>query len=398
MDEFFKKIIEESHKLKEATIFRRRTIHSFAEVGFNTEKTIGFLKNELSKIGIPTKTVGRGGLVGYIGEKKGKTTLLRADIDALPIKEKTGEIFASSNKNMHACGHDFHAAMLLSASEILFKYRKKIQGRIVIFFQSAEETLEGARDIVDSGFFEEQQVNSAIMMHVLTGVEFPCGYTIVSSKGVSAPSSDFFEISVRGKSSHGSTSHLGKNALATAARILLSIEELPSREFGISDDVVLSVGMLNSGVAPNVIADFAKLCGTFRAYDESARKRMHDRVAEISKGIAALYSCRSEIKIASSCPTLMNDGVLSDNIYSALVNSFGKNAVTTSRALGVRGGGSDDFAYISHKVPSVMIALAAGSARDGYSVPLHNPKTRFDESALVRGTAIYAIGGIASLE
>lgn len=391
-DSILKDAAEISHKITE----HRRALHSCAEIGFDTVKTREYIIAQLNELGLDPISVGRGGIVAYIGSGNGKTVLLRADIDALPICEESGEKFATKNGNMHACGHDLHAAMLLGAAAILCKIKDKIQGRIQLCFQSAEETLEGARDMISAGLLDKK-IDAALMIHVMTGVRLPCGCCVVCSGGVSAPSSDFFEITVRGKGAHGSTPHLSNNALATAARILLSIEDLPSREFSISDDAVLTVGVLNSGTAANAIPSTAKLCGTARAYDASVREKLLNRCEKIALGTAEIFGCRAEMKITSSCPPLVNDEKVSHKVYGALVNTLGKDSVMLSDSLGTRGGGSEDFAYISQGVPSVMIALSAGAKSDGYDVPLHNPKTRFDERALPAGAAVYATAALACL-
>ncbi len=397
MEKLFKSIPEASREISEKIIRHRRAIHSYAEIGFDTHKTREYISRQLEDLGLTPISVGRGGIKAYIGDEKCKTVLLRADIDALPMREESGVPFAAKNGNMHACGHDLHAAMLLGAADILSKNTDKIRGRIILCFESAEETLEGAKDMIDAGLLSEN-IDAAIMLHTIAATDFQCGYTIVSSAGIGAPSSDFFRISVHGKSAHGSTAHLGKNALVAAARILLSIEDLPAREFSISDDVVLTVGMLNSGTASNITPNLAELFGTFRAYDASVRDRIFERVVEISHGMAEIFGCSAEVKITSSCPPLMNNSVVSDKVYNAVSVMLGKDEVALSSSLGKRGGGSEDFAYISQKVPSVMIALSAGSRKDGYNVPIHNSKTRFDESVLTTGTAIYAASALACLD
>jgi hippurate hydrolase len=232
------------------------------------------------------------------------------------------------------------------------------------------------------------------MLHVLTAVELPSGVAVVSSGGVSAPAADYFTMEVQGKSCHGSAPWKGVDALSIAARILLGLQEISAREVSPADAAVLTVGSLQAGKAGNVLCDKAILQGTLRSFDEKTRGFIKIRMEKIAKQTAMAFRARAKITYGGGCPTLINDGEFSEKVLVTAKKLLGKNSVFVSRELGgnirKNSGGSEDFAYISHAVPSVMIALAAGEKGKGYEYPLHHAKVKFDESALCIGAALYA--------
>lgn len=388
-------ILQKSAKINGKLVDLRHRLHSIAEVGFRMNETVALVKDVLGDFDCKIRKCGRAGLVTALGNGMGRTLLLRADMDALPIKEETGLKYAATNGNMHACGHDIHTAMLLGAFELLYEYRDKIQGRVLFAFQPAEETLEGASDMISDGLLDGG-VDMAMMIHVLSQTNFRAGYTIVSSPGVSAPSSDFFKITVHGKSAHGGMPSNGKDALACAARITLLIEDLQALGFSWLDRATLSVGMLEGGTAPNVIADKSVLCGTVRAYSKDTRARLLERIGDAADRVADIFGCRTELEITTSCPALKNDEACSEKIFRYAKELFGEDFCTLSDNLGGKGGGgSEDFAYISDIVPSVTVAMSAGSAAEGYDKPLHNPQTMLSDDVIRHGAALLAYSALS---
>ena len=389
------RILEEAKKLQNELVEYRRYLHEHAEVGFEIPKTYGYIQSALKHYGYFPKKCGKAGLTVTIGRKSGKTILLRADIDGLPIAEKTGLAYACRDGHMHACGHDLHATMLLGAAKLLKMYEKELKGRVMFLFQPAEELLEGAKDVLAGGLLEEGKPNAAMMLHVLTGVPISSGTAVVASGGVSAPAADFFHIKVQGKGCHGAAPWNGVDALTIASHILLGLQEIPARELSAATSVVLTIGTVQSEGADNAIADNAILKGTLRSFDEGARKTVKKRMEQISKNIAKAFRGSAEVVYNGGCPTLRNDEKMSLFVEETLKEALGAERVFPSSALGgdVRenSGGSEDFAYISHKIPSVMVALSAGQKDKGYPYPLHHPKTAFDEGVLWVGSAIYAM-------
>ena len=393
------KILQAAKRLQNELVGHRRYLHENAETGFQIDKTYDYIKRTLQSYGYNPKQCGRAGLVATVGRKKGKTLLLRADVDGLPIAEKTGLVYACKNGRMHASGHDMHATMLLGAAKLLKAYEKDLPCRVKLLFQPAEELLEGAKDVIDGGVLDDPKPAAAVMLHVLTATYLPTGTAVVASGGVSAPAADFFHIKIQGKGCHGAAPWKGVDALAVGAHVLLALQEISARELAPSQPAVLTVGSVQSEGADNAIADSVVLKGTLRAFDEGVRKQVKKRVEQITKHLARGFRATAEVVYNGGCPTLVNDGALSNFTEKILRDVLGEGAVFTSESLGgdVRenSGGSEDFAYISHKIPSVMVALSAGQQAEGYVYPLHHPKAAFDEGALFVGSAIYTASALS---
>ena len=370
----------------------RRYLHKNAEIGFDVDITYTYIKERLEEYGYTVQKCGKAGLVATVGEGE-KTFLLRADIDALPICEKTKLSYACKCGHMHACGHDMHAAMLLGAAKLLKAKEKELKGKVKLLFQPAEELLEGAKDVIQNGALNAPTPQAGMTLHVMTGVDMPTGTATVAS-GISAPAADYFLIKVQGKGCHGSAPWAGRDALTVAARILLGLEELSAREIPIATPAVLTVGRLETDGADNAISDSAVLKGTMRTFDENLRKKLKKRIEEIARNIACAYQCTAKTVYTGGCPTLINDEKLAVFTETVLCDTLGKERVLNLNNLGAdtrkNSGGSEDFAYISHELPTVMVALAAGEREKGYRYPLHHPKVRFDEEVLSIGAKIYA--------
>lgn len=388
---------KEANELQQEILRHRRWLHAHAEIGFDLSETKAYVKKELERVGCTVQECGQAGLTTTIGSNSGKTILLRADMDALPIPEQTKLSYASTNGFMHACGHDLHTAMLLGAAKLLKNHEAELSGCVKLMFQPAEEIFEGSLDMIQNGVLENPKPDAAIMIHVSTGIPLPSGTVIVSSPGVSAPAADYFSIHVQGKGCHGSAPQNGIDPLTTAAHILIALQEITAREIASSEEAVLTIGSFHGGEVGNVIPDSAVLNGTIRTYDEKVRGFLKQRLSEISQGIATTFRSVATVSFGSGCPTLVNDHELSECVTGILKAMLGNQAVFTTAQLGggkpQRGGGSEDFAYITQEIPSLMLALAAGEPSKGYNYPQHHPKVTFDEDVLSIGAAVYA--GIA---
>ena len=379
-------MLHEAHKLKDDLTSHRRWLHAHAQTGFDLKETAGYVYKQLELMDYNPRWVGRCGVAADLNPNERPTILLRADMDALPIREESGLDFAAHNGNMHACGHDLHTAMLLGAARLL--RNKEMTGNVRFLFQPAEELLEGAAEMIDYGILED--VDAAMMIHVTVGAPLPTGMAIVASPGISAPAADYFTITVTGKSCHGSSPQDGIDPIPAAAQILLALQNLQTRELGLNDKAVLTIGSIHGGTAPNVIADHVQLRGTMRTADESVREKLKKRMEETVHGIAAAFRSKGSITFDSGCPCLVNDDALSSSAVRWLKETLGDTMAKSTLELDPRGGptagGSEDFSYISQQVPSIMVALCAGN--NGH--PLHHPKVVFDEDSLPFGAAAYA--------
>ena len=402
-----KQIMEEALQLQDTLKTNRRYLHSHAETGFDLKDTCAYVKNVLTEMGYQPVPCGKAGLVAVAGGKReGKVFLLRADMDALPIREEAKVKFASSNGRMHACGHDMHTAMLLGAAKLLKDHEEEIQGTVKLMFQPAEETFEGSRDMIENGLLKNPEVDAAMMIHVMAGMPFEAGTVIVSAAGVSAPAADYFEIRVQGVGCHGSMPNTGVDPLNAAAHILIALQEISTRELAMDDRAVLTVGTLHAGTAANAIPDHAVMGGSIRTFDEETRAFIKERMVQISEGIAGSFRAKAQVSFGTGCPTLKNDPELSASAEKYVRELLGPGkafSVSQLNAMGdgqksSKSAGSEDFAYVSQEVPSVMLALAAGQPEKGYLYPQHHPMVQFDEDALSGGCAVFAYCAMRWLE
>lgn len=378
-----KQIILQANAISHRITANRRWLHLHPGVGFDCRETLAFVKKELENMGYATAECGKCGLTAeLIGNDPGKTLLLRADMDGLPIQEET--TFSSQNGNMHACGHDLHTAMLLGAAFLLKKHQADIRGKIRFLFQSAEEIYQGSLDAIQNGAIEN--ADAAVMIHVLPGTDLPTGTVVIPSGGNSTAAADSFEISLKGKSCHGSTPEKGIDPLPAAAEILLALNQLPAKEFSTADNAVLTIGKFQGGTANNVIADNAHLSGSIRTFQKSTQVKMKARIQQISNGIAAANRAECEIRFPSGCPAVNNDPKLCKLFSEYISQLIGKEKRIIANEPGT---GSEDFGFISERVPSVMLILPAGEQKKGFNYPLHHPKVTFDESVLPLGAAVF---------
>ena len=371
----------------------RRWLHTHAETEFDLKETATFVKEKLQEIGLEYTDCGKCGISAVIGNKEGKTFLLRADMDALPINEESGLDFSCGNGNMHACGHDMHTAMLLGAAKILKQFENELSGKVKLMFQPAEETLSGARNMIENGILKNPDVDAAMMLHVMAGFPLKTGTVIVPLPGVGAPAADYFTINIQGKGCHGSTPHLGIDSITAAAHILIALQEINAREMGVTDEAIITVGSFHGGTAGNVIAHTTDLQGTLRAFNDDLRENIKKRVTEIAENIGNAFRTKVTVTFGSGCPTLHNDETLVNSTEENLRSLLGDELVVNAKSFSAENthkGGSEDFSYISKEVPSVMLALASGEPQKGYKYHQHHPKVVFDESVLKIGSAVLA--------
>lgn len=373
----------------------RRELHRHPEVGFDLRFTKAFVKAKLEEIGYKPIETGKAGLIALCGGKKpGRTILLRADMDALPIREEAEVDYKSeTDGRMHGCGHDMHTAMLLGAAKILKKHENEICGTVKLEFQPAEEIFQGSPDMLKSGLLENPHVDAAVMIHVTAGLPLDSGTVMVADGGISTASCEQYRITVRGKGGHGSVPHETIDPITAAAHIHLALQEINAREIDGHDYGVFTTGRFEAGQASNVIPDKAEMFGTIRTTDPDNKvgELIKKRMTEIAEGVGAALRCEVETEFFDFCPCMIIDDRLSEDVMSYMKELFGSAAISLSAMSGGKpGGGSEDFAFVSHEVPTVSMFLVAGSSNDGYVYGQHHPKVRFDDSVLSRGAAAYA--------
>ena len=400
-------LLKEAESYKDLLVEDRRYLHTHPGTGFDIKDTVDYVRKQLEEMGYQPTNCGKAGLVALAGGKKpGTVFLIRGDMDALPIKEEAEVDFPSTNGNMHACGHDMHTAMMLGAATLLKAHEDEIEGTVKLMFQPAEEIFEGSHDVLDAGGVKNPDVDAALMIHVMAGLPVPAGTVISCDGGVSAPAADYFDIKVQGKGCHGSMPNNGVDPITAAAHIITGLQEIQARELPLTDGAVLTIGTIQAGNASNVIPDTAYMGGTIRTYDEDTRAFLKERMTAMAEGIASSFRASATVSFGSGCPTLKNDMELAECTPRYIKELLGPAKAFTAGQLNAMSGpgkaqkstGSEDFAYVSQEVPSIMFALAAGHPEDGYCYPQHHPKAKFDESVLPSGSAVYAYTALRWLE
>lgn len=373
----------------------RRELHAHPEVGFELQNTKEFVAKKLREFGYEPMDMGKCGVIALAGAKKpGKTILLRADMDALALDEQADVPYRSLNEGkMHGCGHDMHTAMLLGAAKLLKEHESEIQGTIKLEFQPAEEIFKGSVDMLEAGLLEDPHVDAAVMIHVTAGMPLESGTFMVSGAGISSTSCEQYHITVKGKGGHGSTPHEAIDPITAAAHMHIALSEINSRELEGNQFGVFTTGRFEAGKASNVIPDTAEMWGTIRTTDPENKvgELIRERMTQICEGIGKAYRCETKVEFFDYCPCMVIDKQLSEDTLRYMKEMFAQKAIDLSLISGGKaGGGSEDFAFVSHHVPTVSMFLTAGSSKDGYVYGQHHPKVRFDDSVLYCGSAAYA--------
>ena len=373
----------------------RRTLHRHPEVGFDLPQTKALVKQALTAMGYAPQDCGKAGVLALAGGKKpGKTLLLRGDMDALPIQEQSGEEFSSEIPGrMHGCGHDMHTAMMLGAAKLLKAHEDEIEGTVKLEFQPAEEIFQGSPDMIANGLLEDPKVDAAVMFHVLAGMPLPSGTVLVPGGGITMASCEQYHITVHGKGGHGSTPHACVDPITAAAHIHIALQEINSRELDPNAFGVLTTGCFKAGAASNVIPDTAEMFGTIRTTDPDNKtgELIRKRMTEIAQSVALAFRCTAEVEFSDYCPCMVVDKALAADALTYMTDLLGAGAMDMTPLTGGKaGGGSEDFAFVSHEVPTVSMFISAGNAKDGYLYGQHHPKVRFDDSILYEGSAAYS--------
>ena len=367
-------------------IEQRRFFHRIPELSFQEVETTKALKERLEVMGIPVTTFSDyNGLIGVIkGGKPGKTVMLRADIDALPVEEHTGLPFCSTNGNMHACGHDCHMAMQLGAAKILMDVREELAGEVRLLFQAAEESCYGARYYIEHGCLDD--VNAVFGMHIWNNVDAP---KFNLETGGRMASCDNFNVTVKGLSAHGSAPHLGHDAIVAAASIIMNLQTFASRNNDPLNPLVVTVGVLQGGRGQrfNIIANEVKMEGTIRTYSREMRKTIEADLRRIVTCTAQALGCEAEFDYHMYLAPVINEHEDLNRIArNAAVKLYGEECLAhMDKTMG-----SEDFALLMEKVPGFYGFIGCRNPAAGKIYPNHNDKFDVDESVLHRGAALYA--------
>ncbi|WP_436513753.1 M20 metallopeptidase family protein [Clostridium thermobutyricum] len=394
--EFKENILNDSKELKSSLIEIRRELHKNPEVGIYLPNTIKFISSKLKEFGYTPEIIDEVGVLATIkGPKDGKTFLLRADMDALPIKEESNFDFKSTNGNMHACGHDMHTTMLLGAAKLLKKYQSEIHGTIKLLFQPDEEGFTGGKRMIKAGVLENPKVNAAMALHVFSNAP---SNTIVYSVGTCISSCIKFKITITGLGCHGAMPETGIDPLNIASHVYLALQEITSREIPATSPIVLTIGKFVGGTAANIIPEKVVMEGTIRTLSEDVGRFAFDRVKDISINVSKAFRGSAVVEEVVSVPPLINDSDLSEKLFSYTKNLFDTSKIVIKE--NNSGMGSEDFAAISTMVPSTYFIMGAGTKEENpsFGYPMHHSCVGFNEDILSSGSAMFAYNAIMWLK
>ena len=370
-----------SSDLFDTVVEYRRHIHKNPELSYQEYKTSEFICSVLDKNKIEyKKDIVKTGIVARIKSKKNankKIIAIRADIDALPITEKTTHNFVSQNKGvMHACGHDVHTANLLGTAIILNSLRNKFEGTVYLIFQPAEEKLPGgAKLMIDKNIFGNDKPDAVLALHVQPSLK---AGTVGFKVGEYMASTDELYLTVKGKGGHAAMPHQINDTVLSSSEIIVSLQKIVSRFVPASIPTVLSFGKVIADGATNIIPDEVKIEGTLRTMNEQWRKKIHQEIKKTAQNIAKSHNTTCEINIVSGYPVLKNDEKLTETCKKLSQEYLGKKQVTN---LDIRMT-AEDFAYFSQKYPSVLFRLGTSNNNKNTQNPLHSSNFDIDENAL----------------
>ena len=364
----------------------RRALHKIPELCFQEFQTSALIQKALKSYGIPFQVIAKTGVAGLItGGRPGKTILLRADIDALPIQEESGVSYASEHPGyMHACGHDVHTACLLGAAKILNAMKNDLPGNIKLIFQPAEEGEGGALPMIEAGVMENPHVDAAFALHVEPLAETG---TLQFKTGSIMASPDDFEFTVYGKGGHGGNPHKCVDPILTAAMIINNMQSVVSRNINPMTPCAVSVCAIHGGNCHNVIPDSVQVLGTARSLDPGTRKLLATQLENVAVNTAAAMGARCAFTFSPLFPPVINDQAMTKLAADAAAELDCVREISWLEEASMAG---DDFAYFIENTPGAYFKLGVGNRNGGICEPIHSAKFQADESALPIGAAVLA--------
>lgn len=357
----------------------RRDFHRHPEVAYEEERTSSVIRKFLENLNIPVSTYAKTGLSGVLeGQPGGKTVALRADIDALPLKEEGDKEYISENPEAaHACGHDGHMAILMGAAELLSQRKDQFKGNIVFLFQPSEERIPGgAKKMIEEGALEG--VDAVFGLHLWQPL--PTG-SVGIVKGAMMAQPDAFSITVKGKGGHGSMPHTTVDPILVASHLVVNIQSIVSRNVDPLKPVVVSFGTVKGGTIYNIIPSEVYLTGTVRTFDSSIQSLAEKRLKEIVEETCEAFGAKAEFEYEKGYPPLVNHEAMVDFVLEVTGKTLGEDRIQTIDP--VMGG--EDFAYFLQKVPGAFLFFGMG---DGMEFSHHHPAFDLDEKALPQATLL----------
>jgi amidohydrolase len=368
----------------------RRWLHENPELGFQEHKTAEFVRQRLESLGVEDirtgiAVTGVTGLIRGTAEGPGRTILLRADMDALPLTEENDVDYRSQSDGvMHACGHDAHTAMLLATARVLRDRRDEFSGTVKLLFQPSEEANGGgAKPMIDEGVLENPHVDAVFGQHMAS--ELPTGGVWITGGPVQA-SADKFTIRIQGKGGHGAVPHTAVDPVIVAMQIGTAMQTVVSRRVDSMASAVVSICTMHAGTAFNIIPDTAEIGGTVRTFDPGVRDLAQEEITRIAEGIAASMGASADVTYERGYPPTVNDEAMADLVRAAAAKAIGEENVHQMRPIMP----AEDFSYFLIERPGTYFMLGCRNDEKGFNWPHHHPKFDLDEDSMQYGVATMA--------
>lgn len=384
-NDFRKELSRQAEELLPWLIQVRRDFHQYPELGLEEERTSKQIVHYLSEMGIAVQQgIAGTGVVGLIrGKEGGKTVALRADMDALPIEEENKVDYKSKIVGkMHACGHDAHMTIQLGAAYLLQKNRHRLKGNVKLIFQPAEETVGGAKPMIEAGVLENPKVDAIFGLHMAP--DLPVGQ-IALKYGQMNASSDTLKLTIIGEEAHGAYPHLGKDAILIAAQVIVGLQSIISRNVDPRQSACISLGVIKGGTQGNILAREVELIGTIRTLDPQVRQMVLTRVEEVVRHVTTAFGGDYRLQLEAGYTSLINNTELVDLVRQNASIYLNKENISIDPlpSLGV-----EDFAFFAEQVPAVFYRLGCRNEEKGIIYPLHHPCFDIDEQCLKIGALL----------
>jgi hippurate hydrolase len=397
-DPRFTGLLDAARALQPRTVSLRRQLHKHPELGLDLPKSQAAVCHALDGLGLHVST-GKSctSVIAVLnGEQPGPTVLLRGDMDALPLQEDSGLTFSSEEEGrMHACGHDTHTAMLVSAARLLGSRKAALAGRVIFMFQPGEEGQHGARHMLEEGVLDAggRPVQQAFALHITSTA--PSG-VVMCRPGPMMASADAWTVTVKGKGGHGAMPDRAVDPVPAAAAMVGALQTMVTRRFSVFDPAVLTVGRLTAGTTSNIIPETAELQGTVRTLSDASRALVQSEIPKVCEHIAAAHGCTTTFRIDTGYPSTQNDASVAPRVLDLASTVLGqKNSALMPEPLMA----SEDFSYVLQQVPGALAFLGAcpPGVTPEEAAPNHSNRVHFDESAFAHGVAVYAAFALDAL-
>jgi amidohydrolase len=379
-------ILRLAHETDEEVLAARRHIHQHPELSFQEEQTAAFVAERLRALGYePQTNIGGYGVKAVLrGARAGKTVALRADMDALPLREEERVPFASLHPGvMHACGHDSHTSILLGAAQALRGLQGQLAGNVVFLFQPAEELPPGgAKSMIEAGVLDDPKVDCVFGLH--QGAQLDVG-TMAVTAGARQASADTFRITFSGPGGHAAMPHRTVDVIAAAGQAITAIHQIVARHLPAQQPVVITIGQIHGGTKENIIPELVTMSGTVRCFDEQIRKEIPDRIRSMIDAAAAMFGAKAKLDYQLGYPVVINDGEMAEVARRAAARILGDENVLKPEPIMP----AEDFSYFLQRVPGAYASLGIGTPGSTNRGSSHSPDFFLDEASLPIGVAYY---------